>query len=514
MSLNEQFELKTDILVIGDEFAEILNYETENRNSNLVSKIMTTSQLVKKLKTEEIKPEVKDLIISIGSDDLFSETKLINSLCDLVSEIFPNADYYVLCGNIPYNVVENESEVKELEDLYESFYNEFDLNGFRVIGLSNPISKLPRNTTNPTINNGLDLINSLDIDYIKYQKMDDDEIEPEIHKNQYVGISHNREDFDTIYEFLRRFELAIIKTKNVYSASNKYIPDVEQLQIALLFLLPSLSDLEINGIYDYKTINAVKKYQLSRSLEPTGVADFDTNEEIFYDLKIKGFDKDDLAKFLGSLEEKEDFTDYVVDYSGGGFDSEQQRNIELMLKYMEKEGITHPFAQIGILSTIGKESNFKPQNEVCYNNTSNSRIRSIFKKRVEDLSEPKLTLLKKDCKEFFNKVYGNLNGNLGGDDGYNFRGRGFNGITGRGVYKKYGAIVGENLVSDPELLNDDMEVAAKVAVAFFTNGVTSFPEFESKEQAATYFANKNAGVQRSMFAPNAVAYSKRFNVKK
>jgi predicted chitinase len=259
----------------------------------------------------------------------------------------------------------------------------------------------------------------------------------------------------------------------------------------------------------------IERYQTISDLPNTGDSDFDTNETMYYNLKIKGFDDDDLSKFLSGLEEEElDYSDYVVDITKGGFDSEQVSNIKLMIDYMNKEGVTDPLTQIGVLSTIGKESNFKPQDEVCYNNTSNSRIRKIFGDRVSDLTEFELTDLKNDCKAFFNKVYGELNGNLGGDDGYNFRGRGFNGITGRGVYQKYGNLVGQNLLSNPEILNDDMDVAAAVAVAFFTNGVSTFPEFETKEEASEYFANKNAGLsRRSMFASNAMDYSRRFDVK-
>ena len=54
---------------------------------------------------------------------------------------------------------------------------------------------------------------------------------------------------------------------------------------------------------------------------------------------------------------------------------------------MNKEGITDPYAQVGILSVIKKESGFKPKSEVSYRKTSNERLRKLFGKRLEKYSD-------------------------------------------------------------------------------------------------------------------------------
>lgn len=175
----------------------------------------------------------------------------------------------------------------------------------------------------------------------------------------------------------------------------------------------------------------------------------------------------------------------------GNVTSEQEDNIKLMIRYMNESGITDPIAQIGILAVIGKESNYIPQTENSYSNTSNDRIRSKFSK-TRTLTDQELDDLKQDDEDFFNFVYGNRFEN-GPDEGYLYRGRGFNQLTFKSNYRTYGSKIGENLVSDPDLVNDP-DNAAAIAIEFFTKG-RSVPKFESISKAVTYFTNLNAGGQ-------------------
>lgn len=178
----------------------------------------------------------------------------------------------------------------------------------------------------------------------------------------------------------------------------------------------------------------------------------------------------------------------------GNVDTEQQANIELMIQYMNDVGITNPYTQIGILSVIGKESNYIPQSEVSYSNTSNDRIRSIFGNRVPD-SDSELDTLKQNDEKFFNQVYGGRFGNAP-DEGYLYRGRGFNQLTFKDNYETYGNAIGQDLVSNPDKLNEP-DVAAAVAIKFFTKrkNPKSLPMFNDINNAVTYFTNINAGGQ-------------------
>ena len=153
-------------------------------------------------------------------------------------------------------------------------------------------------------------------------------------------------------------------------------------------------------------------------------------------------------------------------------------NIDLLIEEMNKQGVTNKYAIIGILSTIGKESGFIPQNEIGYSGTPNKNIRKHFGQRVKDLSDSELDVLKANTPAFFDKIYGMtatkaLGWNTGNDqpgDGYKYRGRGFNQITFKSNYKKYGDAIGMDLVSNPDQLND-VRTAAKAAVTFIVNGL-------------------------------------------
>ena len=200
----------------------------------------------------------------------------------------------------------------------------------------------------------------------------------------------------------------------------------------------------------------------------------------------------------------------------GNFDGLQRQNISLLIDEMKKNGITNPYTQIGILSVVSKESNFRPKGEQSYANTSNSRIRKIFGSRVAKYSDAELDRLKQNPKDFFNVVYAKTVGNQGGDDGWIYRGRGFNQLTGKKNYEKYGRMagMGDDLVNNPTLL-DDPKISAKVALTFFTKGKSgsSFPNFSNKEDAAKYFADINSGGGVSSHRDSALAAAKKFDAK-
>jgi predicted chitinase len=101
--------------------------------------------------------------------------------------------------------------------------------------------------------------------------------------------------------------------------------------------------------------------------------------------------------------------------------------------------------------------------------------------------------LKLDDEKFFNQVYGGMFGNSK-TEGYKYRGRGFNGLTFKGNYEKYGTCIGRELVSNPEVVND-VDIAAEVAVSFFTKckSADQLPEFTNEDDAINYFVDLNAG---------------------
>ena len=109
--------------------------------------------------------------------------------------------------------------------------------------------------------------------------------------------------------------------------------------------------------------------------------------------------------------------------------------------------------------------------------------------------------IKSSNEKFFNALYGNRIGNNDSGDGWKFRGRGFNQLTGRSNYRKAGY---EN---NPEAVNN-VKDAAIVAARFFKNfhnDVWSFNQLNSAktpEEGANMAADKNGGMRNKTAARN------------
>lgn len=524
MLIKEQFEDENNdqvsgTVIIGDNFAELVSGDI-NTIPYLVDSDMTINLLMKRLTSSEVYENVNNLILSIGTVDFFKGINSINTLCDMIYEVFPNANLYVFKGVISDFDIEDEKEIEEIEESSNIFYDEFEICGFEIIGDYPTVSDVPIDFVNPAVQNLVEFANEID------------NFGPNVKDTKIKSFTATRSindddtDFDSIYEFLEQFE-KIYKSKKSYdnTLGSEFEFDIMQIQIVLNFLTGS--NLEVNGEYDEKTENVVADFQNEMGITETGICDTETLEEMFYKLKVKGFDDEDLAKFIKGETKEEDVILGILNISNAGLDSQQKSNVELLIKFMEERGILDPYAQVGILSVIGKESGFIPKNEVCYNNTSNDRIFSIFggcrlgKEKLETDFGMTLDELKSDCAKFFDAVYGPkatdcLGWSTGNDDegdGYKYRGRGFNQITFKANYQKYGDAVGMDLVSDPDKLND-VNVAAEAAIAFLTKG-RRVPDFKSKEEATNYFLNVNAGGRngREESRQKAFDWMKKFEVK-
>jgi len=79
------------------------------------------------------------------------------------------------------------------------------------------------------------------------------------------------------------------------------------------FIKGSSSDFKfIDDVEDVSIIknkDSVKKFQLDNNINSDGESNNETIEEIFYELKVHGFDQDDLGKFLGDYKVEDDAAD-------------------------------------------------------------------------------------------------------------------------------------------------------------------------------------------------------------
>lgn len=166
-----------------------------------------------------------------------------------------------------------------------------------------------------------------------------------------------------------------------------------------------------------------------------------------------------------------------------GFYGTKKEMMDLIIKYLNKHQITNPIVQKAILSTVAKESGFENLKETSYRGTSPARIREVFGSRFSGMSDEEINKVKQDDNAFWEKVYGGEWGrkNLGNTqvgDGAKYLGRGFNGFTGRSNYQKYNDLLRKNgvsadIVSNPDLLNTNKEIAAEVNALFFKEGLSN-----------------------------------------
>jgi predicted chitinase len=142
-------------------------------------------------------------------------------------------------------------------------------------------------------------------------------------------------------------------------------------------------------------------------------------------------------------------------------------NAAILINDMRAAGITNQFTQAAILDVISKESGFIPKRESFAYKTPADLV------RVFGIDLGTAQKLFGNPTAIADYVYGPIhNPHLGNgpNDGHKYPGMGYNQITGLANYKKYGQIVGVDLVNNPERMNEP-DIASKVAIAFFRNGI-------------------------------------------
>lgn len=226
-------------------------------------------------------------------------------------------------------------------------------------------------------------------------------------------------------------------------------------------------------------------------------------EQLFNDGNI-------LTNLLGGKPKEDSPVSGTLNIKAGSISGDKSKNVQAVIDSMKKHGITNPYTQKAILGVIGKESNFLPRNETSYGNTSASRIRKIFPSKVGKMTDAQIDQVKKNDEAFYNLIYGGRYGNSP-QEGYKYRGRGFNGITFKSIYQNMQNLLDKmgklnrkvNIVSNPDALNEP-EVAAEVAVLYFINssaspemyrkyGVKDINSFKDQETALKAMVNANAG---------------------
>jgi putative chitinase len=172
---------------------------------------------------------------------------------------------------------------------------------------------------------------------------------------------------------------------------------------------------------------------------------------------------------------------------------------------LASQGITDPKAVANIMAQVQAESGFKAQSENL--NYSGKKLFELYgagnkggnKVRFKTLAEAE-AVAAKGPEAVGNVIYGGRMGNKE-DEGFKYRGRGLIQLTGKDNYKKYGDLIGVDLVSNPDLANDPA-IASKIAAAYFAQ----------KQKAGVNLANIEAVGKAVGYAGGAAETAKRAQI--
>lgn len=157
---------------------------------------------------------------------------------------------------------------------------------------------------------------------------------------------------------------------------------------------------------------------------------------------------------------------------------------QLIIREMMKQGFTDPRAIAEMLALTNYETGGYKRTVENMKYSTPEQLMKTFKE-VRSIDQAKQLIAMGEVG-IANTVYGGGKGaslgNKAPGDGYLYRGRGMVQLTGRANYEKYGKELGIDLVNKPELLSNDPNVMAQVAVAFFKNskllrGITEDGDF-------------------------------------
>ena len=288
------------------------------------------------------------------------------------------------------------------------------------------------------------------------------------------------------------------------SKNMRFKQDVESFQIGLSLLGYELPKHGVDGLFGPETEGALNEFKKDNELEENGIFDTDTRDIMHDKLKSADIKDEDIEKYTYASKEFSSLDGKITHrYSGMA-----ARGIQRLIDTMVENGVTDPVAQVGMLAVIGKETHFINKREKGYHNTSNERIRKIFS-RTRSMSDSELNNLKKDYDRFFDFVYNGRIGNNNENDGSKYVGRGYNQLTGKANYEKYGNKVGIDIVNNPDKMLDD-KIAAEVAVKFLTS--KGVPEFRNPKEATLYFADVNSGSPKRRARENSIEELQKFDI--
>jgi len=141
-----------DSVTIGDSISIGVNgvfQQIQLINSPVVlsTKGWTVNQLINALNKTNITFTSKNLVLSIGSNDLWVSSDNLNTLISLVKQKFPSAKYYILNGSYGWDNL-SKGDDNTWKTKINNFINVFKSSGFNVVGSVCKVTSHPGNGDN------------------------------------------------------------------------------------------------------------------------------------------------------------------------------------------------------------------------------------------------------------------------------------------------------------------------------------------------------------------------------
>jgi predicted chitinase len=165
-----------------------------------------------------------------------------------------------------------------------------------------------------------------------------------------------------------------------------------------------------------------------------------------------------------------------------------------LLESLSSGGITDKRAQANILAQVQAESGGVAKSENL--NYSPERLLQMFPKKFANIQEA-TQVAAGGPEAIGERVYGGRMGNTAAGEGFKYRGRGLIQLTGKDNYKKFGDLIGVDLVQNPDLANDP-EIARKLAVAYFQDKQKSGVDLTRSRDVSKAVGHVDIGGSESM----------------
>lgn len=181
---------------------------------------------------------------------------------------------------------------------------------------------------------------------------------------------------------------------------------------------------------------------------------------------------------------------------------------DALVRQMDSMGVTDPAERAAIMAQAHHETGGFNATEENFNYSGN-RLFELYgagntygnRVRFNSVDEAN-ALVAQGQSAVGDVIYGGRMGNTDEGDGFKYRGRGAFQLTGRDNYRRYGEMIGVDLESNPELVNDP-EIGAQVAVAYYQDRVSNRGIAATDVDAVSRAINGgNVGLQdrRDLFA--------------